>query len=160
AMREMSSDRVGVVPNTAFWMACCSRLLSPTYHSPEWAISGRDVLIRVEVNGRVESDDRIRRAGSIDAYHISANVRIVEECAVDLISCDRVSRLHERVCRWPICELPIERDQVSNRGRHCVFSHEIATRDGARQTRVVTWCSASFNELAVFVFFSIDFPYI
>ena len=30
AMREVSSDRLGVVPNTAFWMACCSRLLSPS----------------------------------------------------------------------------------------------------------------------------------
>ena len=30
AMRVMSSDRLGVVPNTAFWMACCSRLLSPS----------------------------------------------------------------------------------------------------------------------------------
>ena len=28
--RVMSSDRLGVVPNTAFWMACCSRLLSPS----------------------------------------------------------------------------------------------------------------------------------
>ena len=30
AMREVSSDRLGVVPNTAFWMACWSRLLSPS----------------------------------------------------------------------------------------------------------------------------------
>jgi hypothetical protein len=75
------------------------------------------------------ADHRIRRVGRVKADDVSVAERgVVEKCAIDLISGDRVSCGHEGVGRWPIRELSVERDQVSDGRCHLKFLNDTRRR--------------------------------
>ena len=107
-------------------------------------ISGRVILIRIQIDCGAWPDDRVRRGGRVDADHVSiAECRVVNEGAVDLIPCRDVRRICDDVGRRPIRECPVERDQVANRNWRGHHYHRRGVGDGvlgnpaetARQSR-------------------------